>query len=62
VRAVAQACGANPTALIVPCHRVVAKDGSLGGYHWGVERKRKLLQQEAERAGNQAQQATMFES
>lgn len=47
VRAVAQACGANPTALIVPCHRVVAKDGSLGGYHWGVERKRRLLQQEA---------------
>lgn len=47
VRAVAQACGANPTALIVPCHRVVAKDGSLGGYHWGVERKRRLLAQEA---------------
>jgi AraC family transcriptional regulator of adaptative response/methylated-DNA-[protein]-cysteine methyltransferase len=51
VRAVAQACGANPTALIVPCHRVVAKDGSLGGYHWGTERKRRLLQQEAEKVG-----------
>jgi AraC family transcriptional regulator of adaptative response/methylated-DNA-[protein]-cysteine methyltransferase len=47
VRAVANACGANPTALIVPCHRVVRSDGSLGGYHWGVERKRKLLAQEA---------------
>ena len=55
VRAVAQACGANPTALIVPCHRVVAKDGSLGGYHWGVERKRRLLQQEAECAGTASQ-------
>ena len=55
VRAVAQACGANPTALIVPCHRVVAKDGSLGGYHWGVERKRRLLQQEAQRAGKATQ-------
>jgi AraC family transcriptional regulator of adaptative response/methylated-DNA-[protein]-cysteine methyltransferase len=47
VRAVAQACGANPTALVVPCHRVVRSDGSLGGYHWGVERKRKLLEREA---------------
>ena len=47
VRAVANACGANPTALIVPCHRVVRSDGSLGGYHWGLERKRKLLAQEA---------------
>jgi AraC family transcriptional regulator of adaptative response/methylated-DNA-[protein]-cysteine methyltransferase len=43
VRAVANACGANPTALVVPCHRVVQSDGGLGGYHWGVERKRELL-------------------
>jgi AraC family transcriptional regulator of adaptative response/methylated-DNA-[protein]-cysteine methyltransferase len=43
VRAVANACGANPTALVVPCHRVVQSDGGLGGYHWGVERKRQLL-------------------
>jgi AraC family transcriptional regulator of adaptative response/methylated-DNA-[protein]-cysteine methyltransferase len=45
-RAVAQACGANPTCVVVPCHRVVAADGSLGGYHWGVERKQALLDRE----------------
>jgi AraC family transcriptional regulator, regulatory protein of adaptative response / methylated-DNA-[protein]-cysteine methyltransferase len=42
-RAVAAACGANPVAIAVPCHRVMGKDGSLTGYHWGIERKRKLL-------------------
>src|ERR1700723_2586947 len=47
-RAVAGACGANPVAIAVPCHRVVGKDGALTGYRWGVERKRRLL--EAERA------------
>jgi len=46
IRAVANACGANPTALVVPCHRVVQSDGGLGGYHWGVERKRRLLEAE----------------
>jgi len=45
-RAVAQACGANPAAVIVPCHRVVAADGGLGGYRWGVARKEALLEQE----------------
>jgi AraC family transcriptional regulator of adaptative response/methylated-DNA-[protein]-cysteine methyltransferase len=43
VRAVASAFGANPTALVVPCHRVVQSDGGLDGYHWGIERKRELL-------------------
>jgi AraC family transcriptional regulator of adaptative response/methylated-DNA-[protein]-cysteine methyltransferase len=46
-RAVAAACGANPVALAVPCHRVVGSDGSLTGYRWGVDRKRKLLAAEA---------------
>lgn len=46
VRAVANACGKNPTALLVPCHRVVATGGGLGGYRWGVDRKRQLLESE----------------
>ena len=45
-RAVAQACAANPVALIVPCHRVVREDNSFGGYRWGSERKHRLLMQE----------------
>lgn len=45
-RAVARACAANRTALVVPCHRVVRSDGSLSGYRWGEQRKRQLLEHE----------------
>lgn len=46
VRAVGSACGANPVAPIIPCHRVLRSDGSLGGYAWGLERKAALLELE----------------
>jgi O-6-methylguanine DNA methyltransferase len=45
-RAVGQACASNPIAVAIPCHRVVPGHGGLGGYRWGVERKRRLLESE----------------
>ncbi len=45
-RAVARACGANPAAIVIPCHRAVRQDGGAGGYKWGVERKESLLARE----------------
>jgi AraC family transcriptional regulator of adaptative response/methylated-DNA-[protein]-cysteine methyltransferase len=48
-RAVARACATNPVALLIPCHRVVRTDGSMGGYRWGIPRKEKLLAQERRR-------------
>jgi AraC family transcriptional regulator of adaptative response/methylated-DNA-[protein]-cysteine methyltransferase len=50
VRAVARACATNPVCLVVPCHRVVQTDGGLGGYRWGVDKKRRLLAAEKRRS------------
>ncbi len=48
VRAAARACATNPVAVVIPCHRVVRSDGGLGGYRWGLERKKQLLESERE--------------
>jgi AraC family transcriptional regulator of adaptative response/methylated-DNA-[protein]-cysteine methyltransferase len=49
VRAVGSACGANPVALVVPCHRAIRTDGGLGGYAWGLPVKKRLLEIEKRR-------------
>jgi AraC family transcriptional regulator of adaptative response/methylated-DNA-[protein]-cysteine methyltransferase len=56
-RAVASACGDNHVAVLVPCHRVVRGDGGLGGYKWGVERKRRLLEREQGREPQRGQRS-----
>lgn len=47
-RAVGSACGKNRIAVLIPCHRVLKSDGGLGGYRWGLDRKRALLDKESE--------------
>ena len=54
VRAVARACASNRLALVIPCHRVIRENKELGGYRWGMERKRRLLQQESDRMSESA--------
>jgi len=49
-RAVARACATNPVAVAIPCHRIVREDGDLGGYRWGIERKKTLLEMEKKTA------------
>lgn len=51
VRAAARACATNPVVLIHPCHRIVRSDGGLGGYAYGIERKRELLRRESQKSG-----------
>ena len=57
VRAVGTACGANPIAILVPCHRVLPKGGGLGGYFWGTETKQRLLDTERKNEKALASQA-----
>ena len=52
VRAVATAIGRNPISFLIPCHRVIQKSGSLGGYHWGLPIKKRILNFENEKSRN----------
>jgi AraC family transcriptional regulator of adaptative response/methylated-DNA-[protein]-cysteine methyltransferase len=45
-RAVAAACANNRVAVVIPCHRVIRRGGELGGYRWGIERKKRLVEKE----------------
>jgi AraC family transcriptional regulator of adaptative response/methylated-DNA-[protein]-cysteine methyltransferase len=54
VRAVAGACAGNHVALVIPCHRVIREDKSMGGYRWGLKRKEALLQNEKERKSEES--------
>lgn len=47
---VADACASNPVAMLIPCHRVIRSDGSIGGYRWGTKRKKSMLAREAAEA------------
>ena len=47
VRAVATACAKNRIAILIPCHRILRSDGGLGGYRWGIDKKKMLLEREA---------------
>jgi AraC family transcriptional regulator, regulatory protein of adaptative response / methylated-DNA-[protein]-cysteine methyltransferase len=51
IRAVGTANGANPVSILIPCHRAIRASGHLGGYRWGLDRKRKLLEMEARMCG-----------
>lgn len=57
VRAVANACATNNAALVIPCHRVIGSNGTLTGYRWGVDRKRRLLEHEREQAARRSDES-----
>ena len=61
VRAAASACGANRVAVLIPCHRVLRGDGGLGGYRWGLERKRALIAAGTPTRGDMTGEATNIE-